>query len=78
MVDVLNLWRVTIRPLALTQAGRTPFVWHIATEATREFDVVAEAKKRFTDDWWKGHIIIAVEEIGELHMFNGKALYEQD
>lgn len=75
---VLNLWRFTIRRLALDDAGRKIFFMHLASKCSTEKQAVAKMRRRFTAEWWEGVLILAVEECGKLHMIEDQPLYEND
>jgi hypothetical protein len=73
---ILHLWRVTIRGLSMGRNERAPFSWHVATKSLNEKDVVAQARNRLSTEWWQEHIIIEVEEAGDLYIIEGQNLFD--
>ncbi len=78
---VLRLWRLQLQTLGIDgdRHGNTQAVINIAShERFNKRVVVAEAKLRFSPDWWDGFIIQDVAYIGDLHMIDKIPLYEHD
>lgn len=77
--EVLHLWRVTYRHLSITASGRDVCSWNLASSARLdEKQVVAEARSRFSEAWWRENILVNVEYIGDLRMVAGQPLFEDD
>lgn len=77
-IEVRELWRVTIQPIP-EASGLVPhpsFCWHIAVLHENPKSIMALARSRFTSAWWETKMIINIEEIGKLHILDGKSLYE--
>jgi hypothetical protein len=77
-LPVLNVWRFTLRSLAICRDDKKPFVMQMASRVTTEREAVSLIKRRFTPEWWEGVLIQDVERVGDLHMIEGIPLYEDD
>ena len=78
-LGVRALWRIGIRSLGFCENDRHTFYWHVAVgipQSSDEKEAVRLVRKKFTTEWWDGHLITEVVYVGTLHAVGTEVFYE--
>ena len=66
----MHLWRFKLRTLAHSRDGRTVSTEYAVLSAVTEREAVTQIRtKKFTGTGWDEHLILEVDDLGELWWF---------